>query len=134
MQHVLTNGMILKYVCKYIGGERAATRGESPSLTHGRVLRLRLPEDIRRESYGSLYCPTCHPPSQSVNLRFQDSLEFATPRIHNPIYEFSNGCYDEDGTFSYDPRLNEPLQGKASTLTTPIVTMVVVIMSILAAS
>ncbi len=42
----------------------------------------------------------------------QDDLEFATPRIHNPIYEFSNGCYDKDsGTFVYDPRLNQPLNG-----------------------
>ncbi len=37
----------------------------------------------------------------------QDSLEFATPRIHNPIYEFSSGCFDKDsGTFVYDPRFD----------------------------
>ncbi len=40
----------------------------------------------------------------------QDSLEFATPRIHNPIYEFSSGCFDKDsGTFVYDPRFDKKI-------------------------
>ena len=52
----------------------------------------------------------------------QDGLEFSTPRIENPIYDFAGGCYDgrqAEDEHTYDPRL--PLHGSgASALSTSI--------------
>lgn len=45
---------------------------------------------------------------------YADGLEFSTPRIHNPLYDNVGGCFDEtQGTFAYDPRLNQPLHAHA---------------------
>ena len=44
----------------------------------------------------------------------QDGLEFSTPRIENPIYDFAGGCYEgrQDSEHTYDPRL--PLHGSGA--------------------
>lgn len=45
----------------------------------------------------------------------QDGLEFSTPRIENPIYDFAGGCYEGrqgESEHTYDPRL--PLHGSGA--------------------
>eukprot|EP00095_Tigriopus_kingsejongensis_P000886 snap_masked-scaffold409_size180341-processed-gene-0.2 protein:Tk00886 transcript:snap_masked-scaffold409_size180341-processed-gene-0.2-mRNA-1 annotation:"hypothetical protein DAPPUDRAFT_62540" len=45
---------------------------------------------------------------------YADGLEFSTPRMHNPVYDMTGGCYDDtQGNFAYDPRLNQPLHGNS---------------------
>ena len=41
---------------------------------------------------------------------FQDGIEFSTPRIHNPIYEIADGCFNGNDIYDYNNnRLNQPL-------------------------
>ena len=64
----------------------------------------------------------CHRAMKKLSSWTQDGLEFSTPRIENPIYDFAGGCYEgrgqgQDNEHTYDPRL--PLHGSAANAPSP---------------
>ena len=60
-------------------------------------------------------------------------MEFATPRIHNPIYEFAGGCFtgSDGGLYSYDPRSNQPLHAASPNTLKPILLLIAVAAALL---